>query len=307
MSPLPPARPGPWARWVAFTDRTEHPLPLALVRVLLSLVVLADLLNEAAKGMVTRYWRTFDEGGLSLHHKDDLAWVNDLSPQWGGPAAWLVTVLSLCFTALGVWVRPFFLLAVVAYAQLGHLSPPGDRAIDRLLRTAMLVLVFAPSDGALSLRRGPRRPAPAWARVFLLWVLIFVYLNAGVFKILAAPEWLGHAADVPLYRIMADPQSTWLPPELVARGHLLVRLGGLLTIVLELGAPLILTRFGPWWGLLGIALHLGIAAVMELGMFAWGMMSLYPLIFTPWILRWSAARTAPDARPPPQSPTPKTR
>ena len=29
----------------------------------------------------------------------------------------------------------------LAYAQLGHLYPPGDRAIDRILRTALLILL----------------------------------------------------------------------------------------------------------------------------------------------------------------------
>ena len=39
----------------------------------------------------------------------------------------------------GVAARPALLIGVLAYAQAGHLYAPGDRGIDRILRTVLLI------------------------------------------------------------------------------------------------------------------------------------------------------------------------
>jgi hypothetical protein len=63
------------------------------------------------------------------------------------------------------------------------------------------------------------------------------------------------------------------------------RIGGWLTIGLELASPLLLTRFRHFWAVGGILMHLGIALTMDLGMFSWGMLSMYLVVLSPWVVR----------------------
>ena len=88
-----------------------------------------------------------------------------------------------------------------------------------------------------------------------------------------------------LYRILADPTSANLDHLTWAGVPWLFHAGALVTLIVELSAPLILTRFSPCWAVGGALLHLGIAATMGLGMFSWGMLALYPVLFAPWLLR----------------------
>ena len=37
-----------------------------------------------------------------------------------------------------------------------------------------------------------------------------------------------------------------------------------------------------WWAIFGALLHVGLALTMELGMFPFGMLALYPVLFGPW-------------------------
>ncbi len=61
------------------------------------------------------------------------------------------------------------------------------------------------------------------------------------------------------------------------------------TVALELSSLLLLTRWAPWWGIVGALMHVGIFSMMELGMFSWGMLALYPIVFAPWLVRHARA------------------
>ena len=90
-----------------------------------------------------------------------------------------------------------------------------------------------------------------------------------------------------MYRILVDPISGRFDPATLSGevwGGALYFVG-LATLLLECSAPLILTRWMPWWAVGGALMHLGIITTMCLGYFGWGMLSLYPLLLTPWILR----------------------
>ena len=282
---------GLWSGWRARCDRQEDPTPLALVRILACSVVVVDLLRAAALGLVPVFWRTYEAGGLS-RITGARSIVDDWSPEWGGPAVWLVTVLSMTLGALGVATRPALLVGLLAYAQLGHLYPPGDRAIDRLLRTVIFVLLFSGAHRRLSLQgwlqgRAPPAQIGGWASDLLRFELVLVYLGAGFLKLGADIGWLIPTEFPPLYRILADPMAGRLDPVVWADWTMLFYLGGVVTILLEISAPLLLIRLAPAWAVAGLFMHLGIAAGMHLGMFSWGILSLYPLFFGPYLLgRW---------------------
>ena len=245
--------------------------------------------------MVTAYWRTADAGGLS-RFSGEHAVVDALSPLWGGPLTWLVCVISMVLTSLGVATRPALLLGLLAYAQLGHLYPPGDRGIDRLLRTVLLVLLFSGAHRRLSLWQHLRKIqcAPrilAWPSELIRFILVLMYLGAGLHKLGSDPGWIDPSRPNPVYRIIADPLAGKLDPVAFEGWHWVGYAFSVGTIALESSALLILTRHAPRWAVLGVMMHLGIAATMHLGMFSWGMLSLYPLLFAPWIVsRWGAER-----------------
>ncbi|MDP2310340.1 MAG: HTTM domain-containing protein [Pseudomonadota bacterium] len=268
----------PWARWVSFTSREMDARPLALVRVLACVAILADLLQVGRLGLLQTIFRPSEAGGLSVV-QDSANVLVALSPLWGGPAAYVVTLVCLSLAALGVWTRPALVLGLLAYAQLGHLYPPGDRAIDRLLRSALLLIVLSGSHRRLALTGARSDRIPAWPADTIRFLLVLVYLSAGVAKLQQQPAWLAWEGTPVLYRVMGDPLAAHVDPEAALPFWPVLRFLGWGTIALEVSAPLVFTRFAPYWAIAGAAMHLGIALTMDLGMFSWGMLALYPILF----------------------------
>ncbi len=275
-----------WSYWVERCERQMDPRPLALLRILFPLCILLDLIRIAQLGLLPHLFRTYEDGGISKIQHQSL-FITD----WLGPNAGLyalgITAICMALIMVGVWTRPAILLGVSAYAQVGHLFPPGDRGIDRLLRTALLILLFSGAHKCWTLRK-QQRPLqiPAWPADLIKFVLVLMYMSAGIAKLIQQPEWLSLTAEPPVLRIMTDPLSAHLDPVFWSQWPWLFRIGSWGTIVLEVTAPLLMTRFCRHWAALGLGLHIGIALTMELGMFAWGMLAFYPLLLEPWLTRW---------------------
>lgn len=265
-----------WDRWVAWVDREVDARPLRLVRVLAPLALLGDLLDMAWRGATDAALFPAAFGGLEGHPSD---WYAFPGVWWGGPLLYGVLLVSLPLVSAGIATRPALVAALVADAQLGHLFGGGDRGIDRILRTALLVLLFSGITG-------PGRPerVRGWAEDLVRWLLVLVYLQAGVVKTAVLGQWLD-LRHPELYTILADPLAGRLDP--VAWQHFDVPflVGGAATLAVELTAPLILTRWAPYWALVAAWIHVGIALTMDLGMFPFGMLSLYPLLFARWLPR----------------------
>lgn len=275
-----------WSRWVAWCGRQEDVRPLALVRVLVPLTILLDQLNVARLGLLSWFYVPFDAGGLS-DTQDAYYVLGALGPDdavglwaWGAMMACLVAVMA------GVAVRPALLIGVLLYAQLGHLHPGGDRGIDRILRTVLLVILVSGSAGVSPWRRGAPILGNAWAMSFLRFLLVDIYLSAGIGKVGQQPRWLSFEGLPVLYRVMCDPMAAHLDARAWFDWPLPFQIGGMGAVLLELSSPLILTRFAPWWALVGVSMHIGIFLTMDLGMFSWGMLAIYPVLFSPWISRW---------------------
>lgn len=277
-----------WQRWVDFTGRPTDSRPLALVRILMPLCVIADLARVAQLGLVRTLFVPYAQGGLS-RVQDDAWWLDDwLGPERAGPVSYVVTLVCMLCISLGVAMRPAILLGVWFYAQLGHAYPPGDRAIDRLVRMVLLFLLFSQADrrfslpGALGFRRAVQMIA-AWPADLIRYALLIVYLSAGVSKLMQQPRWLAVEGTPVLYRVLTDPLAANLDSVFWARYPLPFFIGSWGTIIMELGAFAILTRWAPYWAVLGVGMHIGIALGMKLGMFSWGMLSTYPILLAPWI------------------------
>ncbi|MEC8425767.1 MAG: HTTM domain-containing protein [Myxococcota bacterium] len=276
---------GLWKRFVAAQARPVDTRPLAALRILLPLCVVFDLLRSVQLGMAEVYYRPWDAGGLSTFSGD--AWVLGGLGSDVGP--WLVVLVVSCMllVSLGLGVRPALLVGVLAYAQLGHLYPPGDRGIDRIIRTTLLLLVFSRSHrrwalGDRLLGRPPVETQPAAVRNLVLWFLVLVYTAAGVSKLVQQPAWLSVTGTPVLYRVLTDPLGGGLDHLTWAGLRLPFVVGGWFTIAFEVGSLLLLTRWRPWFGVLGILMHVGIGVTMELGMFSAGMLCLYVVVMAEW-------------------------
>jgi uncharacterized membrane protein YphA (DoxX/SURF4 family) len=268
--------------WTRYCAREMDPRPLALVRILIALCVLGDLLRAAQEGLVTVIFRTYEQGGLSRMQSDRWLWITDLSPEWGGPLAWALCVVCCVLLIIGVGVRPALVIFVIFYAQLGHLYPPGDRGIDRMVRTVLLILLFSGSHRALTLRGERAEQIPAWPAHLIAFALVLMYITAGLHKLGANPQWLSMGGDAPIYRIMADPMAGRLDSVEAVAWLGLWRILGWFTILFEVGAFILLTRWGRWWAIMGLGMHLGLALTMHLGMFSWAMLAFYPVFLGPW-------------------------
>ena len=91
-----------------------------------------------------------------------------------------------------------------------------------------------------------------------------------------------------LYKIMTDPMAARLDANNPMLRTLwpLFRVGSMGTVVWEVASPLLLTRWAHFYGIIGVAMHVGIAVGMKLGMFSYGMLSLYPVVMAPWLIPW---------------------
>lgn len=276
-----------WSRWVARTNRPVDNRPFALMRISLALAVFVDQCKMLAVGMVGPAYQLYEHGGLAGFHRGQF-WFLDQGAS-AGPALWGVMMVCMLCTVLGVATRPAMLIGVLAYAQLGHLFPTGDRGVDRLVRTVLLFLMFTNAHRCYSLgnilRRRPRlTTTPGWATDVLHLLLVMVYSAAGLVKVHQSAWWLGSGPPM-LYRILTDPMAAHLSPfsSFWRAMQPVMRVAGWITVSWELMSVMFLTRYAHWWGLVGVFMHVGIAITMKLGMFSYGMLSLYFVVMAPFV------------------------
>jgi hypothetical protein len=277
-----------WMRWVDHCDRDVDIRPVALLRIFVAACIVGDLLRVAQLGLVDDFFLPYDLGGLSGIR--EYWWLLDdlVGAERAGFLAYGITLVTAAMVMLGVQARPAIVLCVLFYAQLGHGYAPGDRAIDRVLRLMLMFLFFTPAHRKWALdnvlfKRKAAVSAKGWFFDLVKWFLIVMYLCAGIGKVQNNPDWLGLKPYSPLYRILTDPLASNLDSTWWHALHPLFRLGSWGTIAIELTPFLMLTRFCPHWAVGGFLIHFGIALTMNLGMFSWGMLAMYPVLFAPWL------------------------
>ena len=285
-----------WRAWVALMDRREPPTQLALVRIAIGLVACLDLLNVRRLGLIDALWAPPPAGYATSY----APWLG-LSPH----ALWAIATVAAAAIALGAATRAACVVFVLASVVMSHLAPNSESAMDMVMRVAVLVLALSRANARWSLdalvarRLGRPMPAevPAWPRYLLLLQLVWIYASGGQNK--SGAEWGPFGGFTALADSLADPHAarfaaTWVPHVLP-----LTRIASALTIAFELGAPLYLlllyyaaTRDRPgrlrawcnrwrlrwlWLGL-GVAFEVGLAVLLRLGDFPYGMLALYPAL-----------------------------
>jgi len=298
------------ARWVAFWDRRERPESLALLRMLVALVILADLATALALGLVPEAWAPppYGLGWTAFGSAPPLAGRLFGATRGTVLALYVTAVLAAVALALGASSRASACVLALATSQLARLAPDGERAIDMLLRIAVLVLAFSRADACWSVaawwrtRRGRAAPVeiPAWPRLLLFAQVVWVYSSAAHNR--GGDAWWPRGQLSAIANILCDPHYTRFAPGWVEPVYVFTQFGTALTMAFEFGSPLLFLfawldgapgrggRLGElvrrfhvrflWLGL-GAMLHLSIALSMRLGIFSFGMLALYPVFLRP--------------------------
>jgi hypothetical protein len=248
-----------------------------------------------------------------------LGWGVSVEPlPWGvklfGPSPvvvvwiWATALLTTFTFAVGLFTRVSGITLALLLADLARYSPQGDRGVDVLLRVAAVTLALSGSHARWSvdawLRRKLGKPmrttVPAWPRYLLFAQLVWMYSSAAQHRY--DPAWWPTGHFTALGTLLCDPHYARFSDAWVGAVFPLTQVATAATMTFELGSPLLLLwtwldrtpgrggRFGDgvrkykvrWaWLAFGVSLHLGIAFFMVLGIFSFGVLSLYPVLAHP--------------------------
>jgi hypothetical protein len=307
------------ARWIALWDEREAPASLALIRILVALALLGDLLQAAARGAVSAVWASppFGAGWGQAVGPPPLMTVWFGASNNAGVATFWLAVVAALLVLFGLGYRVASWLLVFAMVELWRLTPDGGDSIDALLRIVLPLLALSGANACWScdawlLRRwGKPMPTrvPAWPRFLMVAQLLWLYFSAAHHRTSAA--WGPASGFSAVGEVLGDPHFSRFFPGSLQFAYPLTQLGTALTMLFELSAPLALLwiwldkrpgrggRFGDavrrlrirWlWVGLGVCLHLGIALTMQLGVFPYAMLALYPALFAPQEITSALAR-----------------
>ena len=291
-----------WRTFVGWMDRREDALTLALVRVAAGTVVGTHLLHMQLLGVPALVWVDVDHGGLR-----DLG--GPLIERLGGPTpetiAWLVpaTIGAAFLMAIGLFTRLSVLLTWFGFRVLGDLNGHAGGSYDELIQNTLFLVLLSGSEGRLSLDArifGPPRVVPAWPRYLMVVQLAWMYFATALQKL--SIHWVPWGDLDALWYILQQPTWQRIPFTWAWPLYPLTRLATLGTWLFEIAAPLLplalilradRTRPGRLRALLnrldfrtrylvvGVLLHLGIEATMEVGPFSFATWTLYLACFHP--------------------------
>lgn len=198
-------------------------------------------------------------------------------------AWWSLLMGGLVCVGLGWRVRAGAAALGLGLVAMRVGSPDYIFLYDQLLLWQTVALLFWPAAGG----RGPGSP---FGRYLLTLTYCGLYAGTGLSKLARTTSWLWGA-----------PLSVWLVDSRFAGGELARQVSampwalaamGSLTVIFEAGfAPALLNRWTRRiWLVLGVALHLGIFALMRVHTFSLVALAGYPLLLSAADARALAAR-----------------
>ena len=294
-------------------DAREAATSMAMVRIAVGLVLLADQLVAGHLGLVGVLWGPHTVEGVSAaadYYPMPFVYEAFGPTTQTATGLWWAMVIGCVCLSLGLMARLAALTVLLASSQQALIFIAGDRGIDIALRAICLILVFSKSSATLSLDayvwKGKWRSAelvPSWPRYFIILQLCWIYFSAGYHKRGDWWPWEGSAA---LWRILQDPHFARFDIRSFEALYPLAQLGTLGTMIFEISPPIFLlalyyrryphragrvgrfleqVRFREMWIFLGLCLHVGLMVTMRLGIFPYGILALYPAFFHPDELR----------------------
>lgn len=296
-----------WRAWVLFTSRRERGTTMAAFRVAVALVMLTTLLSIVHSGVSDALWVGVEYGGVRPITSQFvlLEWLGGAKPSVVRPLTAVACVLCVAMAA-GAGGRWTILGAALAYRSLSTIGA-GSGGYDNMIGNAVWLLFLSDSTATLSLdcRRRTGRwhsdaEISAWPRFILIGQLCLIYLATGLQK--TSASWTFADGYSALYWFLQDP--TWIRFDQTWTGHLYPLTQALTFVVwhFEVTAPVLLLilyfrrtagrpgRVRGWfnrrdlrlgWAAIGVSMHLGIAALLNMGPFSWISLAYYLSLWRP--------------------------
>ena len=278
--------------WNRFFFEPISPVPVALYRIMLGLVILMSHILLAPdiftwfsdRGTLSFATARKLSGGMGfnlftwLPHSDAMVWT-----------VFLVSCLAALLMTLGLFTRTSTVILYVTLITLHHRNTLVLNSGDTFLRIATFFMMFAPAGAALSLDRliriargketGFPAPRAPWAQRLIQCQLAILYIYAFVWKTMGV-MWLSGTAVYYTSRVA----EFWRFPVPYVFEHIwTIKLWSWATLLVELalGTLVWIKELRYWVLLTGVLLHLGIEYSMNIPLFAFIMISAYILFVEP--------------------------
>ncbi len=296
---------GAWGRWVERANRREPAHAVALVRVVYGLALAAHMGWMWVTGAWRWVWLSPADGGLVALNR---TWLDRV----GGPTPGLVEGLVVVsagaglLLALGCFTPVAAFVAALSWSVLTDLGVNAGGSYDFLGGNVFFLLLFAGSGEVWAVdawrsRLRARGPAlvPVWPRWLMVWQLVVMY-DATVWQKVSSGWVPGGSADA-LWYILQQPTWQRIDMQWLAAYFRLTQVATLGTWVFEHAAPLLVlaawyreTRTRRGWLraqfnrvdfrvaylAVGVAMHIGIEATMEVGAFNVFTLGMYAACFS---------------------------
>lgn len=298
-----------WDRWAAWLATPEPATSLALFRIGVGVSLLTSALSAIAAGVVDVLWLPEQQGGLGSVNAN---WLLRLlgGPSPGATHGLLATVIvASVLLIVGIGGRVTALVALQAGLALFDGNAAAGGSYDELTYNALWLLVLAGGTQTLALdarlrtgRWATGATVGRWARFLVVFQIVLVYTSTGWQKL--SVHWVPGGGSTALYYILQQP--TWQRWDMAFLAwepwYSLTRIGTAVTWWWEVLGPLGLVawlaslpdaapgrigRFAnrihlrPVWAGIGLALHLLIAATMEVGTFSLVSLAFYACVVHP--------------------------
>jgi len=280
------------AGWNRFFFEPQSPLPVAVYRILLGLVI---LMNHALLWPDVNDWfsdrgalpfatarKVVGGGGFNLFnwlpHSDASVWM-----------VFLISCLAALTMTLGLLTRASTVVLFLTLLTLQHRNPVILNSGDTFMRIATFFMMFSQAGAALSLDRliriargkesGPPEPRAPWAMRLIQIQLTFVYFYAFIWKSMGT-MWLSGTAVYYTSRLA----EFWRFPVPYVFEHIwTIKIWSWATLLVELalGTLIWIKELRYWVLLAGVLLHLGIDYSMNIPLFGFIMMGAYVTFVEP--------------------------
>jgi hypothetical protein len=297
-----------WQSWRRLLAQRERATTLAVFRMLVSAIVITSLLSAAFAGVVEVTWVDASHGGMLV-----LGSGNWLVALLGGPTprvVWALFGVALAGAAsslIGFGGRSLLLVTLQAFIGLRSLNSSASGGYDSMITIALWLLFLSECNASLSVdawrqhgRLFSERLVPAWPRYVLILQLIVIYTATGLQKV--SLSWTPMGGYTALYYVLHDPtwlrfdaETRWVPVPLLRLGTAISWHWEQLTMLLlpvfyfraTPGRPgKLRALFNRWdlrlpWAAVGVALHLGILTLIDVGPFSFISLAYYVNLFAP--------------------------
>jgi hypothetical protein len=277
-----------WHRLVHWMTRPESDVAIAAWRVLVAACALYIGVIGLTDRSTTMFWVDEVHGGIGTARMT--FWVEllgGLNPESVRAACWLDIGCSIVLM-VGVFPRLMSAVTLTTTLSLTRLAPGLASAGDALLVCALFLLAVSPHGKSLTLVHRLRSGrwiddgrVEGYGRRLGHWQLVVMYVTTGLQKTVSS-AWTPLGGGIALHGILQSPQWArfhdlplgWMEP--------MLRIGSMMTWCWEIGFVVVL--FKPQWrvltAIIGVGFHIGIYALMEVGVFSMVSLAMYPVLFS---------------------------